>query len=329
MDDSHPVKHRHVQLRGIRYHFAEAGAGPLVLMIHGFPELWYSYRHQLGALAAAGYRAVAVDLRGFGESEVTPRVEDYSLLSHADDVKALIAALGAHNATLVGHDWGANLVWALALRDPELVNGVIALSIPFYPEPRDPAEIKRFAGGGFDFVEYFQRPGAAESEFAQDPHRFFRAFLFGLSGDAPAGTVDRLYRGKPATAKLLDGFPQPIPLPPWLSEQDLDYYVAAFQKTGLSGALGFYRNLERDYPALKSIYRSTLRRPVLFIGGAEEAAVRFGTLDPMRRALPGLKSAIVLPGCGHWVQQERAETVTREMIGFLRQAIERGSRQSS
>jgi pimeloyl-ACP methyl ester carboxylesterase len=325
MVDSLPVQHRYVRVNGIRYHFVEAGAGPLVLMIHGFPELWYSFRHQLGALVSAGYRAVALDLRGFGESELTLREEDYGLLSHAADVKALLDVLGVSQATLVGHDWGANLVWAMALRYPELVSGVVALSIPFYPEPRDPAEIKRFAQGGFNFVEYFQRPGAAESEFEADPQRFFRAFLYGLSGDAPAGTVDHLYRGKPATAKLLDGFPSPKVLPAWLSQQDLDYYVAAFTKTGLSGALGFYRNLERDYPRLKELYRNRLERPVLFIGGAEEAAVRFGSLEPMRRALPGLVDAIVLPGCGHWLQQERAETVNREMVAFLQQAISRGA----
>lgn len=322
MVGSHSLKHRYVQVNGIRYHFAEAGVGPLVLMIHGFPELWYSFRHQLAALAAAGYHAVAVDLRGFGESEVTPRVEDYALLGHAEDVKALLASLGAREATLVGHDWGANLVWAMALRYPELVNGVVALSIPFYPEPSDPAEIKRFAQGSFNFVEYFSRPRAVESEFEQEPERFFRALFYGLSGDAPPGTIDHLYRGKPATAKLLDGFPLPNALPPWLSEQDLEYYVAAFTKTGLSGPLGFYRNLERDYPALKEIYRGTLRQPVLFIGGAEEAAVRLGSLEPMRRSLPQLKKALTLPGCGHWVQQERSEVVNQEMVEFLRQGIE-------
>jgi pimeloyl-ACP methyl ester carboxylesterase len=321
--DSPQIEHRHVRVNGIGYHFAQAGAGPLVLMIHGFPELWYSFRHQLRALAAAGFRAVAIDLRGFGESEVTPNVEDYALLNHASDVKALLDSLGSKQTTLVGHDWGANLVWAMALRYPELVNGVIALSIPFYPEPRDPAEIKRFSQGSFNFLEYFQRPGAAELEFEQDPRRFFRAFFYGLSGDAPAGTVEHLYRGKPATAKLLDGFPEPKILPAWLSERELAFYVAAFTKTGLSGALGFYRNIERDYPGLKLLYQNTLRQPVLFMGGAEEAAVRFGDLEPMRHALPQLEKALVLPGCGHWLQQERAETVNREMIAFLQKAIRR------
>jgi len=311
------IHHAHASVNGIRYHYAEAGCGPLVIMIHGFPELWYSYRHQLGALARAGYHAVALDLRGFGESEVTPRVEDYSLLQHAEDVKALIASLGPRNAVLVGHDWGANLVWAMALRYPALVKAVVALSIPFYPAPRDPAEISRFNAGNFNFVSYFQKPGAVEAEFNENPRRFMRAFFFGLSGDAPPGTLEYLYRGKPADAKLLDGFPVPDVLPAWLSEADLDYYVAAFEKTGLTGALGFYRNMERDYPALQAIYRGELRHPVLFIGGAAEASVRFGSLEPMQHALPGLVKAMVLPDSGHWVQQERSEIVSRELIEFL------------
>ncbi len=329
MADSSQVEHRHVHVNGIRYHYAQAGAGPLVVMVHGFPELWYSYRHQLAALASAGYHAVAVDLRGFGESEVTRPVEDYSLLRHAEDVEALIASLGASKAVLVGHDWGANLVWAMALRYPALVKAVIALSIPFYPLPRDPAEIKRLAQGRFNFVEYFQKLGAVESEFQENPRRFFRAFLYGLSGDAPGGTLEHLYQGKPAGAKLLDGFPLPDVLPAWLTESDLDYYVAAFQKTGLWGALGFYRNLERDYEPLQTIYRHALEQPVLFIGGAEEAAVRFGSLEPMRRALPRLEKALILPGCGHWVQQERAAIVNQEMISFLDRAIERDLGSSS
>ena len=321
MDQTFSVRHRHVRVNGIRYHYAEAGEGPLVVMIHGFPELWYSYRHQLAALSSAGYHAVAVDLRGFGESELSPRLEDYSLTSHAADVKALIDSLGAAQATLVGHDWGANLVWAMALRYPELVNGVVALSIPFYPEPRDPKQITQSANDSFNFVAYFQRPGAAELEFAANPRRFFRVFFYGLSGDAPAGTVDHLYRAKPSTALLLDGFPVPEELPAWLTERDLDYYVAAFSKTGLSGALGFYRNLETDFPTLRELYRHTPQMPALFIGGAEDGAVRFGDLDPMRRALPQLKRSLVLPACGHWLQQERAETVNSEIVAFLNDIV--------
>jgi len=312
------IEHRHVQLEGIRYHYAEAGSGPLVLLLHGFPELWYSWRHQLVALAAAGYRAVAPDLRGFGESEVPEQVEAYSLLHHAADVRALIAACSSEGAVVVGHDWGANLAWCLALQSPELVRGVVGLSIPFYPEPRDPAEIRKFAAGRFNFVEYFQRPGAVEAEFQRSPRRFLRAFLYGLSGDAPPGTLELLYLQKPADAQLLDGFPEPQTLPAWLSERDLDVYVSAFEKTGISGALGFYRNIDQDYPALRELYRGRLEQPAAFIGGEREAAVRLGSLEPMQHALPNLREVSILAGCGHWLQQERPAEVNRALLAFLR-----------
>jgi pimeloyl-ACP methyl ester carboxylesterase len=317
------IRHQQVQLEGgLSCHYAEAGEGPLVVLVHGFPELWYSWRHQLSALAAAGYRAVAPDLRGFGQSDVPEAVEAYSLLRHTADVRELIAALGAGPAVLIGHDWGANLAWTLALQHPETVRAVVALSIPFYPEPRDPAEIRRFSAGRFNFVEYFQRPGAAEQEFARSPRKFLQAFFFGLSGDAPAGTVDRLFLHKPADAALLDGFPEPSALPAWLGERDLQYYTAAFERTGISGALGFYRNLDRDYPELQHIYRRQLGQPALFIGGGVEAAVRFGSLEPMQRAVPRLRGAMILAGCGHWLQQERPAVVNEALLGFLREGLD-------
>jgi pimeloyl-ACP methyl ester carboxylesterase len=312
------IRHANAQLESIRCHYAEAGEGPLVVLVHGFPELWYSWRQQLPALARAGYRAIAPDLRGFGQSEVPESVAAYSLLQHSADLRQLIELLGGGPAVLVGHDWGANLVWTLALQQPELVRAVVALSIPFYPEPRDPEEIRRFSAGHFNFLEYFQRPGAAEREFREDPRKFLQAFFFGLSGDAPPGTVDHLFLHKAPDARLLDGFPEPNRLPAWLSESDLDYYVAAFERTGISGALGFYRNIERDYPELQQIYRRPFTQPALFIGGGMEAAVRFGSLEPMRRAVGKLRGTLVVEGCGHWLQQERPELVNQALLEFLR-----------
>jgi pimeloyl-ACP methyl ester carboxylesterase len=312
------VHHQYPIINGIRYHYAEAGKGPLVIMLHGFPELWYSWRHQLTALAKAGYHAVAPDLRGFGESQVTGKVSDYSLINHAKDVKALIDHLGAKEVVVIGHDWGANLMWIMPMLYPQTVKAVVAVSIPFYPAPRDPAKIKAFANGKFNFLDYFQQQGATEAEFNKDPARFFRLFFFGLSGDAPKGTIDTLYLHKPANAKLLDGFPEPTHLPAWLSKQELAYYVDAYKKTGITPALGFYRNIEHDYPELKEIYKKGITQPVLFIGGGEEAAVRFGSLEPMKAALPQLRKTIVIPNCGHWVQQERANEVNAAIIDFLR-----------
>lgn len=314
--DGVQIAHQYPIINGIRYHYAEAGEGPLVLMLHGAFELWYSWRHQLAALAEGGYHAVAPDLRGFGESEVTPDVRDYSLLQHARDVKALIDHLGATKAVVIGHDWGANLMWIMPMLYPETVKAVVSISIPFYPEPRDPSKMKNFFTGKFSFMGYFQKPGAAEEEFNQDPERFFRLFLYGFSGDAPKGTVDNLFADKPADATLLEGFPEPEKLPSWLSQQDVDYFVQAYKRTGITGALNFYRNTETDYPFLKNIHQKEISQPALFIGGGEEAAVRYGNLELMKTALPNLRKTVIL-NCGHYVQQERKDEVNKELIDFL------------
>ncbi len=315
--DTIEIHHRYPTVSGIRYHYAEAGKGPLVLMVHGAFELWYSWRLQLKALADAGYHAVAPDLRGMGETEVTPNVRDYSLFQHAKDLKVLIDQLGVKEAVIMGHDWGANLTWLMPLLYPETVKAVIVLSIPFYPEPRDPEEMKNFFKDKFSFMGYFQKPGAAEAEFEEDPQRFYRLFLYGFSGDAPANTVNNLFANKPAGAKLLDGFPEPEKLPSWLSQEDIDYYANAYKKTGLTGTLNFYRNVEEDYPLLKEAYQNKINQPVLFIGGGEEAAVKYGDMEAMENSLPNLRKAIVLPNCGHYVQQEHTGEVNTAIIGFL------------
>ncbi len=321
VSNSVEIPHRYATINGIKYHYADAGKGPLVIMLHGAFELWYSWREQLTALAVAGYHAVAPDLRGMGESEVTPNLRDYSLFQHAKDVKALIDYFGAKEVVVVGHDWGANLTCLMPMLYPNVIKAVVVLSIPFYPEPRDPEKMKSFFKDKFSFMGYFQKPGVAEAEFEEDPQRFFRLFLYGFSGDAPAGTIDKLFANKPADAKLLDGFPEPSKLPVWLSKKDIDYYANAYKKTGLAGTLNFYRNVNEDYPLLKEAYKNKITQPVLFIGGSEEAAVKFGDLKSMKNALPNLRKTIVLKGCGHYIQQERTEELNAALIEFLNNEI--------
>jgi pimeloyl-ACP methyl ester carboxylesterase len=315
--DTPGITQQYATINGIRYHYAEAGTGPLVILLHGFPELWFSWRHQLTALGNAGYHAVAPDLRGFGESAVTPYVKDYSLLNHAKDVKALIDHLGEKEAVIVGHDWGANLMWIMPMLYPETVKAVVGVSIPFYPEPRDPVEIRKKWPNTFT---NFSKPGATEAEFEKDPERFFRLFFYGLSGSAPKQAVDSLYMKKPENNNVLDGFPEPAELPAWISQDELDYYVMAYKKTGITSALNFYRN-DSDYFQLKEIYKKGIKQPVLFVGGGEEAAVRFGSVEPMKTALPNLRKIVILPGCGHWVQQERPAELNREIIDFLNREV--------
>lgn len=315
--DSTEISQQYATINGIRYHYAEAGNGPLVIMLHGFPELWFSWRKQLKALADAGYHAVAPDLRGFGESEVTPFVKDYSLLNHAKDIKALIDHLGEKEAVIIGHDWGANLMWIMPMLYPQTVKVVVSVSIPFYPEPRDPVEIRKKWPNAFT---NFSKPGATEAEFEKDPERFFRLFFYGLSGAAPKEAVDSLYLKKPENNNVLDGFPEPAALPSWISRDEFDYYVKSYKKTGITPALNFYRN-DGDYIQLKEIYKRGISQPVLFVGGGEEAAVRFGSTEPMKAALHNLRKIVIIPGCGHWVQQEKPAELNRELIDFLDKEI--------
>lgn len=319
--DSIVIRHRYIIINGIRYHFAEAGKGPLVLMIHGAFELWYSWRYQMKALADAGYHAVAPDLRGMGETEATQNVRDYSLFQHTADLKALIDHLGAKETVVMGHDWGANLGWLMPLRYHKTVNALAGFSISYYPEPRDPDTMKDYFKDKFSFMGYFQKPGAAEAEFEENPERFYRLFFYAFSGDAPAGTIDKLFAGKPTEAKLLDGFPEPKELPSWLTQEEIDYYAETYKRSGLTGTLNFYRNVNEDYPLLKEAYKNKITQPVLFIGGAEEAAVKYADLGLMKKALPNLRETIVLKGCGHFVQQERTEEVNRALIEFLDREI--------
>ena len=319
------VMHRRVRSNGINVHIAEAGQGPLVVLLHGFPELWYSWRHQLPALAEAGYHALAPDLRGYGETDAPEAVESYSMLNMTADVIGLLDAMGAEKAVIVGHDWGANIAWACAELYPQRVAAVVALSIPYkLRTPAPPTQMmKQWSRGSFSFQEYFEKPGVAEAELEADVRRSLRLFLYALSGDAPPDLVPYLFTGKPADARVLDGMPEPQALPAWLTEADLDYYTQAFERTGFRGALNRYRNIDRDWEELPGVGAAGVKQPALFIGGERDTAVLFGSLDPMKASVPNLRKAVLLPGCGHWVPQARPAEVNAEMIDFLRRESRR------
>jgi len=293
--------HRRVQSNGINVHIAEAGQGPLVVLLHGFPELWYSWRYQLPALAEAGYHAVAPDLRGYGQTDAPEAVENYSMKDTTADIIGLLDALGHETAVLAGHDWGANIAWACAELYPERVAALAALSVPYHPRTPAPpvASMKQAAPGTFNFAVYFQEPGVAEAEFEADTRHSLRLFIYALSGDASLDLVPFLFTGKPESAGALDGVPEPQALPGWLTESDLEYYAQEFSRTGFRGTLNRYRNIDRDWHDLPSLGTAGVRQPTLFIGGEYDSAVRFGNLDAMRAAVPNLRDTVILPGCGH------------------------------
>jgi epoxide hydrolase A/B len=315
-----PITHRWVLSNSIEVHIAEAGRGPLVVLLHGFPELWYSWRHQLPALADAGYHAVAPDLRGYGETDAPEAIEDYSMMNMTADVVGLLDAMDAERAVIVGHDWGANIAWDLAQLYPRRVAAVVALSVPYTPRPPAPTTqmIEQFSGGAFSFVHYFQEPGVAEAELEADVRRSLLRFMYALSGDAPPELIPYLFTGKPAEARVLDGMPDPEALPVWLTETDLDCYTRAFQRTGFRGALNRYRNMDRDWEELARVANAGVEQPALFMAGERDSAILFGSVEPMKVALPNLRKVVLFPGCGHWTQQERPAEVNAELIDFLR-----------
>jgi pimeloyl-ACP methyl ester carboxylesterase len=313
------VVHRQIEANGISIHIAETGGGPLVLLIHGVPELWYSWRLQLETLADAGYHVVAADLRGCGRTDAPLGVESYRMLNLVSDVVGLLDALGQERAVLVAHDWGTQIAYRSAELHPSRVSALVALSVPYAPRAPEPPSllIERFAGNAFSMVRYFQQPGLAEAELEADPQRTFRLFLYGLSGDGPAGLVEHLYRGKAPEARLLDGIPEPtLPLP-WLIQADVDYYATEYGRTGFTGALNRYRNLDGDWEELAAADGTRIEQPTLFVGGSRDGAVLFGNLEPMQGSFPNLRGVDVLAGCGHWVQQERASHVNALITSFL------------
>lgn len=322
------IRQRRVETNGIGMHIAEAGTGPLVVLVHGFPEIGYSWRHQLPALAAAGYHAVAPDMRGCGETDAPQDVESYSLRNQVADIIGLLDALDAEQAVLVGHDVGAGATWACTELHPDRIAAHVTLGIAYAPRSSEPPTemIRRFAPDKFNYAIYFQEPGVAEAEFEADVRRSLLLFMYGISGDAPPDLLTYLFTGKPASAGALDGVPEPETLPAWLSETDLDVYAGAYERTGFTGALNAYRNFDHDWADLPEVGTIGVKQPVLFIGGRRDPAVFFTQewIDPMVNALPNLRRIVLLPRCGHWTQQERPDDVNAELIDFLRREFPGG-----
>jgi pimeloyl-ACP methyl ester carboxylesterase len=311
------ITHRKINANGINLHVAEIGQGLPVVFLHGFPELWYSWRYQLPAVAAAGFHAVAPDLRGFGETDAPPEIEDYSMKKRIADVVGLLDALNARECTLVGHDHGANLAWACAQLYPERIASLIILSIPYKQRSDEPPSVAlaKFPGNQFSA---FQKPGVAEAELERDPRDALRRFFYALSGDAPPELVKSFFTPKPAPVGVLDGMPDPATLPAWLTESDLDYYAQEFSRTGFRGPLNLYRTMDMDWHELPQIGTTKVIQPTLFIGGKREGAILFGQFDPMISAVPRLRKIIFLEKCGHWIQQEYATEVNEAVLDFLK-----------
>ncbi|MFE7299905.1 alpha/beta fold hydrolase [Streptomyces sp. NPDC057579] len=314
------IKHRHVEVNGVRLHIAEQGEGPLVLLLHGFPECWYSWRHQFEPLAAAGYRVVAPDQRGYARSDRPKDPSSYTIHHLTGDVVALIHALGESRAFLVGHDWGAPVAWTTAQLRPDLVRGVAGLSVPPFPRGAQSmaAGFRQRLGERFYFV-YFQEPGRADAELAEDIRSTFRRTLAGL----PMEDGSRLWTVPPG-GRLLDALADPEQLPDWLTEADVDAFVAEYAPHGaeaFTGGLNWYRATDLNWELTAALDGLPLSVPALYLAGEEDLVTAMpGARDfiaALPQVLPRLHHSELFPGCGHWTQQERPDEVNAALLDFF------------
>ncbi|MBF6600496.1 MAG: alpha/beta hydrolase [Dehalococcoidia bacterium] len=311
------ITHRQIETNGISLHIAEAGAGPLVLLLHGFPESWYSWRHQMPALAAAGYHVVAPDQRGYGGTDAPPSIEDYDILHLVDDAAGVLDAVGERSAVVVGHDWGSMVAWHCALLKPDRFHAVATMSVPYMGRgPMPPVQLMRqMFGNNFFYIIYFQEPDVAEAEFEADVRRTMRTFLYVASGDLdePAS-----FMNKPANSTFLQGLPEPKKPLRWLTEADLDYFVGEFERSGFRGPVNWYRNLDRNWELTPELTDAKVRQPALFIAGEKDGVMAFTSIEPMKQLVPDLRKLVMIPGAGHWTQQEAPDQVNSELLAFLK-----------
>lgn len=301
-----------------------AGEGPLVLFVHGFPELRQSWDRLAGAVAAEDYRACAIDVRGYGDSDAPPDVANYRMELMVADLVAVAEAISpGQKVTLVGHDWGAAIVWNAAMARPDMFGAVAALSIPWSGRAKMPFDelfTQRFtAKNRFFYQAYFQEPGVAEAELEANPAQFLKAFYHCISGDAAAGDWPN---DKTADATLMEGLRFPDAVPGWLHDGYFDTAVAQFKRTGFRGPLNRYRNHQADF-VWAGQFDPVIRLPALFIGGASDPALVLGSADPlpiMRENVPGVETHM-LEGCGHWIQAERAGDVATLVLEWLKRTI--------
>jgi pimeloyl-ACP methyl ester carboxylesterase len=321
--------HRFVETNGIRMHIAELGNGPLVLLCHGFPESWYSWRRQLRALADAGFHAVAPDMRGYGQTGRPDPIDQYTLLHLTGDMIGLLDALGEPQAVIAGHDWGAPVAWHAALLRPDRFRGVIGLAVPYRPRgPVRPTSVMPQTDDAIFYQLYFQTPGVAEADLETDVRHTIRATLFAYSGDGPlrtrgpqSGPVGMVPRAG-GWRSGLTALTLPATLPPWITEADVDFYAAEFTRTGFRGGLNWYRNIDRNWELLAPFAGATVTVPALCMIGEHDLTLRFQGakehLANLKTFVPQLRRTVVLPDCGHWTQQERPDEVNAAMIAFLR-----------
>jgi len=290
-----------VETNGIALRVVEEGEGPTIVLCHGFPELAYSWRHQIPVLAEAGYRVLAPDMRGYGGSTQPAEVEAYDVLTVGRDIVGLLDAFGEQEAILIGHDWGATVVWHLALTHPERVRAVAGLSVPYAGRPPVPpmAIFRRRLGDDW-YQAWFQQVGPADEAMARQVRRTVTATEDWTAEWAARTDVD------------------PNPSASWLTEEELAVFVESLSRSGFSGGLNYYRNIDRNWELTEHLAGRRIAQPALFVTGGDDIVRRFMPGTGMERWFDDLRGVVVLEGAGHWIQQERPDEVNAALVRFLR-----------
>ena len=311
------IDHRTIRANGIDIHLAEAGRGPAVILCHGFPETWYSWRHQIPALVEAGYRVITMDMRGFGETSVPERVDDYTMLHLVGDVVGVLDGLEIPNAVVIGHDWGAPVAWNTALMRPDRVRGVAGLSVPYTPRSSTSLlQVMRARGNDGFYMLYFQRPDVP-AELAKDTKLTLRRMFYTLSGDPPE--AERWNTIVPQGYTFVESLAEPHGFPAWLSEDDLEIYSKSYRRSGFRGGLSWYRNVDRNAELLAPFDAAKISVPALFIGGKRDAVVQWSeqSIQRLPSNLIGWRGTVLIEKAGHWVQQEAPLEVNQALLRFL------------
>jgi pimeloyl-ACP methyl ester carboxylesterase len=316
---------RTIPTNGVELRVTEAGEGPLVILAHGFPELAYSWRHQLPALAAAGYHAVAPDQRGYGQSSRPEPIEAYDIHQLSADLLGILDALGESQAVFVGHDWGSMVVSHEAVKHPERVVALANLSVPHVPRGQvAPLTLFRNVfGDNFFYILYFQEPGPADSELNGDPARAMRRLLAARMREGE-GLADPAMLANDGRG-FVDRLPEPDSLPDWLTQDELDHYIAEFTRTGFTGGLNWYRNFDRNWETSPELAGAMVTVPSLFIGGRLDPVVAMSPPENAHASLTDHRGDVLVDGAGHWVQQEAPGAVNAALIEFLDDVHKRSS----
>lgn len=313
------IESRFVEANGLRHHLLTAGSGPLVLLCHGFPELAWSWRHQIPALAAAGYRVVAPDLRGYGDTKGPDDPQAYTNLHVLGDLVALLDALGERQAVIVGHDWGSPIAWLAATLRPDRFRAVTSLSVMHNPRmPMAPPDFAKANGMADLYWLYFQPPGLAEADMERDTTETFLRLMYGVSGDAARNGESWDLRVDPKEG-LIKKLVRPAARPSWLTEEDLHRYASTYARTGFTTSLNWYRCMNRSWQHAAAWQDVKVTIPALFIGGRNDptlSQIQRGE-ESMRQVVTNLRE-VVMVDAGHWVQQEDPQAVNDALLRFLK-----------